>query len=147
MSSAMRGITVRGNLKNVQRGQIPGLGSGGQRVIERVLKQNGEEAVQYMQNVIDTTPSALVPGKDNRNWSGLMRRSVGYKVINPSKGYYRLQLGWIKNEQDYFVWQDTGVPQNGRQWPIQGMMMLFQGYYYAKQGVKGDIEHAKSIRK
>ena len=146
MARATTGVTVIGNLSKVQRA-IPGLGSGGSRVITKVLKENGEHAVRYMQNVIDTTPSALVPGKDNRNWSGLMRKSVSYEVVNPSKSKYRLRLGWINTMRDYFLWQDTGDPQNDRQWPIRGMMMIFQGYYFAKQGVKNDIEHAKLSRK
>lgn len=146
MARAVTGVTVIGNLKRVQRA-IPGLGSGGSRVITRILKENGEESVTYMQNIIDTTPSALVPGKDNRNWSGLMRKSVSYEVVNPAKSKYRLRLGWVDTVRDYFLWQDTGDPQNDRQWPIRGMMMVFQGYYFAKQGVKRDIEQAKLSRK
>lgn len=143
----MRGVTVRGNLNKVKRGQIPGVGAGGQRVIQKVLKETGEESVDFMQRIIDTTPSALVPGKDNRNWSGLMRKSVGFEIVNPSKGAYRLRVGWVDTEQDYFLWQDSGKPQNSREWPIQGMMMLFQGYVYARDGVRRGIERAKSIRK
>lgn len=146
-SRATRGVTVIGNLNNVKRGQIPGLGAGGQRVIVRAMNTVGAESVELMQRVIDTTPSALVPGKDNRNWTGKMRASVGYVITNKEKGYYRLRLGWVDNVEDYFAWQDTGAPQDTRQWPIRGMLMLFQGYVYARDRMKASIEQAKSARK
>ena len=145
--SSKRGVTVVSNRKSTGRGIVSGFGAGGQDKIVRVLNDAGEASVQTMQNVIATTPSALVEGKPNRIWSGKMINSVGYRVLNPSRGMYRLQTGWIGTEEDYFLWQDSGEPQNSREWPIKGMMMLFQGYVVARDEVRRGIERAKLLGK
>ena len=76
-----------------------------------------------------------------------MINSVGYRVLNTARGKYRLQTGWIGTEEDYFLWQDSGEPQNSREWPIKGMMMLFQGYVVARDEVRRGIERAKLLGK
>lgn len=141
------GVTVKTTRKHVGPGIISGFGAGGRSSVEAIMKTTGQEAADVMQNVIDTTPSGIVAGKPDRNWTGKMRASVAYEIERTARGVYRLRVGWVNQTEDYFFWQDTGVPQREGQWEIEGMRMLFQGYLVAKEGVKHGISRSKLIGK
>ena len=73
--------------------------------INRVLQDLESEMVPFMQNIIRTTPSGIVSGKDNRVWSGDMLDALGSEF----KNRVTLNLGWVKEQEEYFAEQDQGT--------------------------------------
>lgn len=147
MKSPTRGITVSSTRKRTGRGIVSASGAGGRSVVENVMRQAGEQSVQVMRTVIETTPSGIVKDKPDRVWTGKMRDSVNYQIVNMARGKYRLRVGWTGTREDYFLWQDSGDPQRSGQWPIKGMMMLFQGYLVARDEVRKGIEQSQLVGK
>lgn len=73
--------------------------------INRVLQDLESEMVPFMQNIVNTTPSGIVSGKDNRVWSGDMLDALGSEF----KNRVTLNLGWVKEQEEYFAEQDQGT--------------------------------------
>ena len=73
--------------------------------INRILQDLESEMVPFMQNIVNTTPSGIVSGKDNRVWSGDMLDALGSEF----KNRITLNLGWVKEQEEYFAEQDQGT--------------------------------------
>lgn len=75
-----------------------------------VAFEAGEKGAEKIRETIDTTPSAFVPGKGNRNWTFHMRSRVDHKITQTGN-QIRIQMGWfnIKNDEKYFILQDSGA--------------------------------------
>ena len=69
----------------------------------------GEDAVKTIRQVIDTTPSALSPGKIGRNWSGHMRSRVDYKITQKGN-QVEVTFGWtnMRRAEEYIAEQELG---------------------------------------
>jgi hypothetical protein len=92
------------------------------RVDEIVLDAaiRGEETIR---RTIDTTPSGLSPGKDNRNWTFQMRNAVDSKVTKRGR-IRKIQAGWLGLKEKYFLFQETGTDPEGKRPPIPPMHAL-----------------------
>jgi len=64
----------------------------------------GEEMVRH---VIATTPSAIVEGKDNRNWTFNMSESADSDVRR-NGNTITIRAGWLENKEGYFLIQEHG---------------------------------------
>ena len=142
----MPGVIIKGSLQRT-KDFISSYGAGGKPLVVPMLDEVGEESVQFMQNIIMTTPSGIVEGKPDRYWTGRMYRAVSYKIDNPSRAVYRLVVGWVKDQADYFRWQDTGNPQSDGQWKIKGMHMVNQGRVFAREQTRRELARLKSRNK
>lgn len=64
-----------------------------------VLEEVGNELVEsipaQLRSVVENTPSALVPNKPNRVWTGYMRDTAGAQVERSSWNYTKISYGWI----------------------------------------------------
>lgn len=68
----------------------------------------GELARDSMRNTIETTPSGLAPGKDNRILTGAMWDAADYSVTQA--GYkVRVRHGWLRSRKKYFLDQELGT--------------------------------------
>ena len=139
-------VEVKGDLRRVKE-RMSSYGVGGKPVVVPILNEVGDQSVEMMRRIIETTPSGIVEGKPDRVWTGLMRDSVSYKIENPARAVYRLVVGWVNRQEDYFYWQDTGNPKRKGQWKIKGMHMIHQGSVFAREGVRHELARAKSLRK
>lgn len=95
------------------------------------LETVGNELVQtipeQLRNIIENTPSALVPDKPNRVWTGYMRDSAGAQVERSSWNYTKISYGWINglngfNDGKGFYVADQEFGNTGRH--IWGMDAL-----------------------
>jgi len=139
-------VKVKGSLRRVKE-SMSSYGVGGKPVVIPLMRDVGEQSVAFMRRIIETTPSGIVEGKPDRVWTGHMRDEVSYKIENPKRAVYTLVVGWVKDQEDYFLWQDTGNPKRAGQWKIRGMHMIFQGQVFAREGVRHELDRAKSDRK
>jgi hypothetical protein len=64
----------------------------------------GLEAARW---TIDNTPSALSPGKPNRNWTFNMRQSLDADVKR-NGNTVTIRVGWLRNKDGYFLAQEHG---------------------------------------
>ena len=87
----------------------------------------GQEAIKH---AIDTTPSALSPGKDNRNWTFHMNQSVDSDVKRNGTTI-SIRAGWIRTQEAYFLIQEHG------QGTITPMNALFAGHQAMLDTLKG----------
>lgn len=75
-----------------------------------VLSVGADEMV----NAIETTPSSIVPGKDNRVDTGLMKDSVDVEDVHQvSSAKYEGSVGWVYLIEDYFLVQEHGGMSSG----------------------------------
>lgn len=116
-------LTLISNVKRTIGNAIPALGSGGRRIIEGILDDAGRQATILGREIIETTPSSIVPGKPDRVDTGLMRDSVNYMVTHSGRNRYNLYAGWIDGDAGYFELQDVGGTTS---WgvEIEGMFMM-----------------------
>lgn len=135
-------VQVKGSLRRVQE-RMSSYGVGGKPVVIPMMKAIGDESVDFMRRIIETTPSGIVDGKPDRVWTGKMRDAVSYKIENPKRAVYTLIVGWTGTQEDYFLWQDTGNPKRAGQWKIKGMHMVHQGQVFAREGVRHELARAK----
>lgn len=88
---------VKGNIQQEQ-----------QELLVRV-DEISAEAVDVFQQVIATTESSIVRGKDNRIDTGLMFESVDYTEVSPrGKNKWGTSIGWTDTREDYFLTQEHG---------------------------------------
>lgn len=64
-------------------------------VLEEVSNELVETIPEQLRNVVETTPSAIVPNKPNRVWTGYMRDTAGAQVERSSRNYTKISYGWI----------------------------------------------------
>ena len=55
-------VQVKGSLRRVQE-RLSSYGVGGKPVVIPLMQQVGEESVNFMRRIIETTPSGIVEGK------------------------------------------------------------------------------------
>lgn len=72
--------------------------------VGEAFNEAAEAGVASMLDTIATTESSIVKGKDNRNDTGHMSRSLGSK-INARKS---MVFGWTKDKEEYFLSQEYG---------------------------------------
>lgn len=135
-------LTLISNVKNAVGKAIPALGSGGERIIQGILEDAGQQATRLGREVIQTTPSSIVPGKPDRVYTGLMLNSVNYMITHTGRNRYNLYTGWIGGDPGYFQLQDVGGTSD---WgiEIEGMFMMDRIKQfvrpYVEQGVRDAI--------
>lgn len=98
--------------------------------INRIVQDLESEMVPFMQNIIRTTPSGIVPGKIGRIDTGEMYDAVGAEF----KNRVTISLGWVKDQEEYFAEQDQGTGSKTFGWGnVPPMHMLEQGKIEAEQ--------------
>lgn len=65
------------------------------KAIQDTAQIISEEIPEMVMNTVEHTPSALVPGKDNRVWTGYMRDHQTARVLNARGLSTTIQYGWI----------------------------------------------------
>lgn len=70
----------------------------------------GEIGKSGVRHKVETTPSARVPGKGNRVWTGHMRDRAGWS-IQQTGNRIRVQYGWLnlRKAEDYIMDQENGT--------------------------------------
>lgn len=91
----------------------------------------GEAAVKH---TIDTTPSSLSPGKQNRNWTFHMNQSVDSKVIR-NGNTITIRVGWTDIQEGYFLIQEDGGTVHGT--TVTPMNALMAGHAAIIDTLKG----------
>lgn len=106
------------------RANIDAIDSHFEAKVDEATLEAAVAAQRRMVETIDTTPSALSPGKVGRNWTYAMRNAVDSKV-NKRGRRRNVQAGWLKGQRGYFLDQErgTGIVPSG-----QGMHMLLNGF-------------------
>jgi hypothetical protein len=80
--------------------------------VDEIALEGSVIALDTMRETINTTPSSLSPGKDNRNWTFEMNRSLDAKVSQ--RGRKRgIDAGWLQTQEDYFLIQEDGGTVHG----------------------------------
>lgn len=74
---------------------------------------------------VNTTPSALSPGKPNRNWTFQMNQAITSSVTRRGTTI-SIRVGWLKVKQGYFLTQEHGGNLRGT--TIPAMNALLAGY-------------------
>ena len=93
--------------------------------VDSVVLDAAEAAKLAIKETIDTTESALSPGKPNRNWTFTMNHAVDNDVKR-SGNIRKITAGWINRKENYFLIQEKGGTVNGRH--VWGMGALMNGY-------------------
>jgi hypothetical protein len=83
----------------------------------------GQEKIKW---TIDHTESALVPGKDNRNFTYEMNHSVDSRV-DRNGNTISIRVGWLENKRGYFLIQEHGGQKPGGG-TITPMLALMAGH-------------------
>jgi hypothetical protein len=91
----------------------------------------GEAAIKH---AIDTTPSSLSPGKNNRNWTFHMNYSVDSKVIR-NGNTITMRAGWLETQEGYFLIQEDGGTVHGT--TVTPMRALMAGHAAMIDTLKG----------
>lgn len=80
------------------------------RSVMESARQAAETGANHIREAIRTTPSGLVPGKNNRIWSGHMLERVDTQVYKRG-GVIVARAGWmnLRKSEDYFKMQDLGL--------------------------------------
>ena len=78
-------------------------------IVAAIMRDAGADAAEHMRNVISTTPSAIVAGKNNRIYTGAMINAVGWEQV----GKLGFKAGWIHDQEMYFLYQDLGAAKFG----------------------------------
>ena len=80
------------------------------RDIIQIATEAAQEGAEHIREAIRTTPSGLVPGKQNRIWSGHMLERVDTQVFKRGS-VITVRAGWqtLKRSEDYFKMQDLGT--------------------------------------
>lgn len=109
-------------------------GAGGARILSEVITDVMDEAVDMMKETIDTTPSGLVPGKPDRNYSGDMREAMNAAPVVRSATKVSGKWGWTKRKEDYFLLQDYGYSR------VPPMHALLNSFVWAREELKQQID-------
>lgn len=103
----MAGIVGRKEVNDGLRSWLMDLEKGVNRDTQEAALEAGVRGQAMMEHVIDTTDSALSPGKPNRNWTFNMRNSLDSKVDRRGTTI-SVQAGWLHNKEGYFLLQEHG---------------------------------------
>ena len=99
-------------------------------------------ADEEMKKVIETTPSSIVNGKDNRIDTGLMHDSVSHTYMNPSgNNKWTGYAGWTKKLKDYFLTQEYGG-ETPKSWGSRGGIKISPMHMLTK----GKVEMVEYLR-
>lgn len=94
----------------------------------------GQAAIKHK---IDTTPSSLSPGKDNRNWTWAMNNAVDSDVKR-NGNTITIRAGWLNTQEAYFLIQEHGGPSpKGGLSTIEPMNALIAGEAAMLDTLKG----------
>ena len=80
------------------------------RKVMETAVQAAEVGAEHIRDAIRTTPSGLVPGKNNRIWTGHMLERVDTQVYKRGDSIIA-RAGWmnLRKSEDYFKMQDLGL--------------------------------------
>lgn len=112
-------------------------GAGGARVLKAVMEDVIEEAKEDMVNTVETTPSGLVPGKNNRVWTCNMRDTVETKPVTSGGGIVEGKWGWFSPEA-YIRYQEYGKAPGRRS--IPPMHALLKSVIKARQELQARLD-------
>jgi hypothetical protein len=138
-----------------------------QEELGETLQDIARQGAEYMKELIATRSTGWgefmrsqgLGHGEGRNRTGQMSRDVTYRAeVGPKKQYVR--IGWIRNYEDYYGYQETGFrnfgvwnpplmetqPYIGKTWQwTEGMFALFDTREYVKNIT--DIETRKMKRR
>jgi hypothetical protein len=115
------------------RGEFSALDTRFETAVDEITLEAASLGLKAMQEAIDTTPSSLSPGKDNRNWTYHMRQSLDAKVTQ--RGRKRgIGAGWLSDQEDYFLIQEDGGTVHGTQ--VTPMHALVNGFTVMEQYIE-----------
>lgn len=77
--------------------------------VQGVLDDVADAAVSQMQQIIATTPSAIVPGKADRIDTGTMHDAVDRDKVQRGRNVRSVRFGWVNEKEDYFIDQEEGT--------------------------------------
>lgn len=80
------------------------------REVMDTARRSAEIGAEHIRDAIRTTPSGLVPGKNNRIWTGHMLERVDTQVFKRGD-VITVRAGWqnLSRKEDYFKMQDLGL--------------------------------------
>lgn len=110
--------------------------------LEEVSNELVESIPTQLRSIVENTPSALVPNKPNRVWSGYMRDTAGAQVERSSWNYTKISYGWINglngfNDGKGFYVVDQEFGNTGRHiWGMDALAKVQAAQL--QQGVIGD---------
>ena len=103
------GVTFKGNTFNVLANTLDQKREVVIETTREIVDDLLENSVDFGRGVIDTTPSSIVRGKDNRNDTRTMRDAVSFKPMESvGSKRWRGASGWTGPVEDYFVTQEYG---------------------------------------
>ena len=121
----MAGIVGRKEVNDGLQSWLFGLERNMKADVQEAALEAGDRGQKMMEHTIDTTESALSPGKPNRNWTFNMRNSLDAKV--DQRGLtISVTIGWLQNKEDYFLVQEHGGDVGNRH--ITAMNSLVAGH-------------------
>jgi hypothetical protein len=102
--------------------------------VEEAALEAGVAGLEAARWTIDNTPSALSPGKPNRNWTFKMNQSLDADVRR-SGNTTTIRVGWLRIKEKYFLIQNDGG--NLGEKVITPMNALMNGQHAIKDTLKG----------
>ena len=121
----MAGIEGRKAFNDGMQDWLWGLEKNMRSSVQEAALDAGTRGQAMMEHTIDTTESALSPGKPNRNWTFNMRNSMDAKVEQRGTTI-TVSIGWLQNHEDYFLIQEYGGDLGNRH--ISAMHSLMAGH-------------------
>lgn len=103
----MAGIVGRKEVNDGLQSWLMGLEKEMNKDVAEAALEAGVRGQAMMEHVIDTTESALSPGKPNRNWTFKMRNALDSKVDRRGTTI-TVEAGWLYTKEGYFILQDKG---------------------------------------
>lgn len=78
------------------------------RAALRALNSSADSPEEMIFDIVANTPSGIVPGKDDRVWTGFMQ-THGSGRVSGSNGLIVFEFGWLDNDGlDYIAVQEFG---------------------------------------
>lgn len=121
----MAGIVGRKEVNDGLQSWLMGMEKTMNADVQEAALESGVRGQALMEHTIDTTESALSPGKPNRNWTFNMRNSLDSKVKRTGTTI-TIEAGWLGNKEDYFLVQEYGGDLGNRH--ISAMHALMAGH-------------------
>lgn len=134
---------IRGNAGDITRwyrGKVEAL----EAANEEALREVAEEGAELMKYFIETRGTDK-SGKRGRVDKGKMRDAVTSEVTTRGPGKHQANFGWLKEREDYFLWQEGGFEHTGGV-TVEGMYALTDAAEEVFTNLREDIErNLKSV--
>lgn len=89
------------------------------------LSESEQGAAEMIFEIVANTPSGIIPGKDNRIWTGQMQMS-GDSLVADGDGHVHFEFGWLKADPDGYI----SIQEHGGFLPGMGDSAAIDGEIY-----------------